>query len=63
MPKWKPDDSLKEISDVWTGAGQRAIERIDKHLADPSLTESDRVFKMVMKSALHNCEGESRKIV
>jgi FG-GAP-like repeat/ASPIC and UnbV len=61
MPKWKPDASLKEISDVWTGAGYRAIEGIDQDLAGTALTESDRAFKMVMKSALLNCEGESQK--
>jgi hypothetical protein len=61
MPKWEPDASLKEISDVWTGAGHRAIEGIDQELAGSALTEGERIVKFVMKSALLNCEGESRK--
>src|SRR5262249_8197801 len=61
MPNWKPDDSLKRISEVWTGAGHRAIEGIDQDLAGSALTEGERIVKFVMKSALLNCEGESRK--
>jgi hypothetical protein len=61
IPKWKPDASLKEISDVWKGAGYRAIEAIDKKLADKALSDGDRVLTTLKKFALLNSEGESKK--
>jgi ASPIC and UnbV/FG-GAP-like repeat len=61
LPKWKPEASLKEISDIWTGAGFRAIEQIEERLADQTLSVEDRVTSIFMKAALLNFEGEPEK--
>jgi prepilin-type N-terminal cleavage/methylation domain-containing protein len=61
VPKWHPNATLKEISDVWNGAGDRAIEEIDQRLAGTFGSELERVEKMCMKSALLNGEGRPEK--
>ena len=61
LPRWRPDASLKEISDVWNGAGYRAIEKIDRQLESGSSSDDERIRQMLMKSALLNYEGEPEK--
>ncbi len=59
LPKWKPDASLREISNIWKGAGPRAIGEIDRRLADAALPPGEWITKMFMKSVLLNYEGDA----
>jgi hypothetical protein len=61
LPKWKPEASLKEISDIWKGAGYRAIEKIGRQLESTALSDDQRIMQMLTKSALWNYEGEAEK--
>ncbi len=61
LPKWKPEASLQEISEIWRGAGYRAILELDKRLADPAQSDEDRVATLFMKASLFNFEGETEK--
>ena len=61
LPRWRPEASLREISDIWSGAGYRAIEQIEERLADQALPVEERVMNVFMKAALFNYEGEPEK--
>ncbi len=61
LPAWKPEATLEEISDIWRGAGYRAIADIDKRLAEPAHKDQDRVADLLLKAALFNYEGEPEK--
>ena len=61
LPKWKPDASLKEISDIWNKAGYRAIEKIDRQHKSTALSDDERIMQMLTESALWNYEGEPEK--
>ncbi len=61
MPKWKPDASLREISEIWREPGYRAIKDVEARLADPSQTDESRVSLLIMKSCFLNAEGQTEK--
>jgi prepilin-type N-terminal cleavage/methylation domain-containing protein len=61
LPRWKPDASLQEISEIWNGAGYRAIEQVDLRLAGDALPEGERIKNMLIKSELLNYEGQPEK--
>jgi len=55
---WDPSATLPEIRDIWKGAAERAIEKIDRHLVDPGISESDRLENLFVKSMLRNYQGK-----
>jgi hypothetical protein len=61
LTPWKPDASLDEIKYKWRSAGYRAIETVDRQLANPGLPELERVWIASTKSVLLNAEGETEK--
>jgi VCBS repeat protein/ASPIC/UnbV protein len=61
LPRWKPDSSLEEISNIWRGPGYRAIKEVDRQLADSTQRDEARVSLLMMKSCLLNSEGETEK--
>jgi ASPIC and UnbV/FG-GAP-like repeat len=61
MPKWRPESSLEEISNIWRGAGRREIEKIDIRLAGGNETELSRLSLMIQKSLFLNYEGDPEK--
>jgi prepilin-type N-terminal cleavage/methylation domain-containing protein len=61
VPRWKPDASLQEISDLWRGIGYRAIEQIDQRLADPTRPERERPLNILLKTSAFNYEGHPEK--
>jgi hypothetical protein len=59
VPKWPPYASPVEISQVWDGAGLRAIEQIDLELANnPQLTVRNRFSRLRSKVEMLDYEGE-----
>ena len=58
LPRWKPDSTLAEISQIWQGIGHRSIAVIDQTLANPAVTNADRVMLMVTKATFLNYEAE-----
>ncbi len=61
LPEWQPGASLEEISEIWRGAGYRAIKDIDLRLADVKRSDEDRVADLLLKASLLNYEGEAEK--
>ncbi len=58
---WQPNASLAEVRDAFDGAGYRAVERIDRELANPNLSLFERIDSMFNKTLLLNYEGEPQK--
>jgi hypothetical protein len=61
LPNWKPESSLEELKNHWQGAAHRAIEEVDRSLADPAMTDGKRVAVTITKACLLNSEGETEK--
>ncbi len=61
IPRWKPDASLLEISNIWREPGRRAIKDVDERLADSTQNDEARVSFLVTKSFFLNSEGEAEK--
>ena len=61
MPHWRPESSLEEIRNIWRGAGNRAIEKIDTRLVDRDRPEASRLELMIQKALLLNSEGDAEK--
>ncbi len=61
LPRWRPDASLREISDIWRGAGYREITKIDVRLADPSLPGLPKAINLMAKAMYLNYEGEPKR--
>jgi Tfp pilus assembly protein PilE len=61
MPRWRPESSLEEISNIWRSAGPREIEKIDRQLADRDCPEKLRLDLMVLKSLFLNSQGDAEK--
>ncbi len=60
-PRWKPDATLAEIADATRDGGYRAIERIDRELADPKTPESMRTRLKIKKGIMYLYEGDAEK--
>ena len=58
---WKPDATLEELRDVWRGIGDRAIEMIDKRMADPTRPEGERSICLMLKASAFNYDGHPEK--
>ena len=43
LPRWKPDVSLEELCNHWRGAGNRAIDFVDRELGVTSRSDQDRL--------------------
>ena len=61
LPRWDPDASLKDVSDIWNGTALRTIEVIDQRLADAALTDAQWIMDMFTKAALLHYEGHPAK--
>ncbi len=61
LPNWKPEFSLEELKNHWQGAAYRAIDELDRALADPALTDGKRLTYTMTKACLLNSEGETEK--
>ncbi len=59
LERWKDNASLEEISQVFRNVGFRNIERIDRNLARPGLSDQHRIVFMLTKAALFNYEGDT----
>ena len=59
--RWKPDASLKEISDVWSEGASRAIKQIEERMADGTRTEEERLFDVMQEASIFNSEGQPEK--
>ncbi len=58
---WSGSATLEEVRDAFDRAGYRAVERIDRELANPRLSLFDRIDAMFNKALLLNYEGEPQK--
>jgi FG-GAP-like repeat/ASPIC and UnbV len=61
LPRWKPDSTLEELSQIWQGFGNRSIAEIDQALRNPRMASKDRFLLMLTKAAFHNYEGEPNR--
>ena len=61
VPSWKPESSLEELKNHWHGAAYRAIDEVDRSLADRAITDGKRVALTITKACLLNSEGETEK--
>jgi len=61
IPRWEPDASLEEISDVWRKTAPQAIEEIDRVLPSPGNDDSRRLDLLCSKFAILNSEGETSR--
>ena len=61
LPAWKPEATLEEISEIWRGAGYRAIADIDKRLADPAQNDQDRVADLLLKAVAVQLRRRTRE--
>ncbi len=61
LPRWKPESSLEELRNHWQGAAYRAIDDIDRALADPAMTDGTRLAASLTKACLLNSEGQTEK--
>jgi tetratricopeptide (TPR) repeat protein len=60
-PSWNPNATLAEIADATRDGGYRAIERIDRELADPKTPESMRTRLKIKKGIMYLYEGDAEK--
>jgi hypothetical protein len=58
---WSPNASLEELSQIWRRLGPACLEAIDRDLADPALTGSDRIRTSLDKARLLHREGQARR--
>ena len=58
---WSPAATLEEIGDAWRGVGTRAVEKLDKLLAEsPNMSLKKRCETLWMKATLLNYEGDAK---
>jgi hypothetical protein len=60
---WSPDAPLREIAEIWTHAGKRAIAKVDAQL--PAARDAGATVKVVdlliLRAMLLNSEGEAKR--
>jgi prepilin-type N-terminal cleavage/methylation domain-containing protein len=61
MPHWRPEATLAEISTLWRSPGRRAIESVDRQLAQNDLPEQTRIALTATKVLFLNFEGQAEK--
>jgi hypothetical protein len=61
LPRWTPDASLAEIGNIWRGAGNREIKKIDDRLSDPKLADLPRAINLMAKAMFLNYEGDPKR--
>ncbi len=61
LPRWRPDATLRELCDIWRGAGGRQIAAIDTDLSRPELAEMDRIMLLLTKAMILNYESEPKR--
>jgi ASPIC and UnbV/FG-GAP-like repeat len=60
-PKWGPDASLEEISNIWRGIADSGIAEVDRSVADTNVPEQERGLMLLKKANLLNSKGEAEK--
>jgi len=59
---WKPEASLKELSEAWSGAGPRFLKKLDDDLVRMGAAATpDHVEGLFLKASVLNYEGEPKK--
>ncbi len=61
LPRWKPDASLKEISEIYSSVGSRAMEQIEDRIADRTRSDSERVVDVIAEASVFNSEGQPER--
>jgi FG-GAP-like repeat/ASPIC and UnbV len=58
LPRWKETASLEEIREVFRGAGERDIARIDATLATRSVAEQHQIVLRLVKAAIYQYDAD-----
>ena len=61
IPHWRPEATLDEIRTLWQSPGYRAIESVDRQLAQDNQPELTRISLIAKKVLFLNFEGQAEK--